>query len=99
MPQSVQHIDPEAIMRDVLIHYRTYGDPQEAPKIWSAYEYAKKTHEGIVRKSGDPYIIHPVASVDELMVLQPDSATIMATLLHDTVSHGSGSYSDIAQLF
>ncbi len=89
MPHTFQHNDYRVIMQEMLHRYRAYGDEQGVIKIQEAFDYAQKAHTGITRKSGDDYIIHPVSAVQELMVLQPDSTTIMATLLHDSVSHGN----------
>jgi len=50
-----------------------------------AFEKAERAHEGQLRKSGDPYITHPVAVAEILIELGLDSATICAALLHDTV--------------
>jgi guanosine-3',5'-bis(diphosphate) 3'-pyrophosphohydrolase len=50
-----------------------------------AFEKAERAHEGQLRKSGDPYITHPVAVAEILIDLGLDSATICAALLHDTV--------------
>jgi GTP pyrophosphokinase len=86
-------------MQDIVKQYQSYGEEGEVVTIQSAYDYAKKAHTGVLRKSGDQYLVHPVASVQELMTLQPDSTTIIATLLHDVVSHGTGSYKEIKTLF
>lgn len=50
-----------------------------------AYEIAERFHRGQMRKSGEPYITHPVAVATILAQLGMDSVTIMAALLHDTV--------------
>jgi len=50
-----------------------------------AYEVAAKAHEGQVRRSGEPYITHPVAVAEILAGLGMDQATICAALLHDTI--------------
>ncbi len=99
MPHTIQHIDAQATMDDILSRYEKYGDITALPQIQSAYEYAGKAHAGVLRKSGDAYIAHPVAAAQELMILQPDSTTIIATLLHDVVSHGNSSYEEIESHF
>ena len=50
-----------------------------------AFEIASTAHAGQVRKSGEPYITHPVAVAEILAELGMDQATITAALLHDTV--------------
>ncbi len=54
-------------------------------KIKLAYETAKKAHRGQKRRSGEPYIMHPVAVADILFGLGMDSDCIVAALLHDVV--------------
>jgi GTP diphosphokinase / guanosine-3',5'-bis(diphosphate) 3'-diphosphatase len=53
--------------------------------IERAYEYASKAHEGQQRKSGEPYMMHPVAVAQILADLRMDAQTISAALLHDVV--------------
>ena len=50
-----------------------------------AYEFAERAHEGQVRRSGDPYITHPLAVAGILADLGMDAPTLAAALLHDTV--------------
>jgi len=93
------HTPQQDIFEDIIQKYSTYGDESEIKKIYAAYEHAKDAHKGVLRKSGDDYIIHPISAAKELMVLQPDSTTIIATLLHDVVSHGASSYEEIEKIF
>jgi GTP pyrophosphokinase len=53
--------------------------------IEAAYVVARDAHEGQLRKSGEPYITHPVAVTEILATLGMDQATLIASLLHDTV--------------
>ena len=59
--------------------------PKNKDKILAALEFADKSHAGIKRKSGEPYIIHPIAVCQILMDNQLDYSTLMAGLLHDVV--------------
>ncbi|AZI42511.1 bifunctional (p)ppGpp synthetase/guanosine-3',5'-bis(diphosphate) 3'-pyrophosphohydrolase [Deinococcus psychrotolerans] len=59
--------------------------PEERDKIEAAYEFAREAHEGVARKSGEPYITHPVAVAKILAELGMDTDAISAGLLHDTV--------------
>ncbi|WUV84569.1 bifunctional (p)ppGpp synthetase/guanosine-3',5'-bis(diphosphate) 3'-pyrophosphohydrolase [Streptomyces sp. NBC_01476] len=61
------------------------GDTAQLRQIESAYQVAERWHRGQKRKSGDPYITHPLAVTTILAELGMDSATLMAGLLHDTV--------------
>ncbi len=59
--------------------------PEEVEKIDKAYNMAKDAHEGQLRYSGQPYIIHPVAVAAILVDLCMDYQSVVAALLHDTV--------------
>ena len=67
--------------------------------IMKAYEYAKTLHGDQLRKSGEPYIIHPVQVAYILATLEMDEATICAALLHDVVEDTSSTKEDIAREF
>ena len=60
-------------------------DPKSREKIREAYELAKKKHAGVFRKSGEPYIQHPIEVAYILSELQAGPETIISGLLHDTV--------------
>jgi len=62
-----------------------YLPPSEVQIIEEAYHFSAKAHEGQFRKSGEPYIHHPVAVAGILAKLQLDVVTIVAALLHDVV--------------
>ncbi len=59
--------------------------PYDVEKIRKAYTWADKSHDGQLRKSGEPYIIHPIAVAVILIDLGMDTDTICAGLLHDVV--------------
>ncbi|WP_405785003.1 MULTISPECIES: RelA/SpoT family protein [unclassified Streptomyces] len=61
------------------------GDSAKLRQIENAYQVAERWHRGQKRKSGDPYITHPLAVTTILAELGMDPATLMAGLLHDTV--------------
>lgn len=94
----MKNVDTWAIIWDIKKHYLSYGE-DEKNLIQKAYEYALKSHEGIKRKSGEPYIHHPLLATQELMVIEPDLTTIIATILHDTVSDGTGDFEEIGRIF
>ena len=67
--------------------------------IKDAFMYAKRMHEGQMRKSGDPYIVHPLDVAITLSEYQTDPTTIIAGLLHDTIEDTDATYEDIKDLF
>ncbi|HEX2421210.1 MAG TPA: HD domain-containing protein, partial [Acidimicrobiia bacterium] len=67
--------------------------------IETAYRVAEKAHRGQVRKSGDPFITHPVAVTEILAEYGLDSTTLAASLLHDTVEDTSLTLAQIEKQF
>jgi len=64
-----------------------------------AYAVAEQCHEGQKRRSGDPYITHPLAVTTILAELGMDTTTLVAALLHDTVEDTNFSLEDVARDF
>jgi len=60
-----------------------YLPPEKIALVESAYNYANKAHEGQMRKSGDPYIEHPLQTALILAELELDASSLAAALLHD----------------
>ncbi len=67
------------------------GRPYDIEKIKSAYHLAEKMHEGQMRSSGEPYIIHPVEVAVILVGLGMDSDTLVAGLI---TRRGRGYFGD-----
>ena len=67
--------------------------------VGQAYQYAEACHEGQMRKSGEPYIAHPLETALFLAGLHLDSHTIIAALLHDVVEDCGVSLDEITQRF
>lgn len=68
---------------DLLSKAREYLPPEKITVIESAYQFAMKAHEGQLRKSGEPYLEHPLHVATTLAELQLDSSSLAAALLHD----------------
>ncbi len=62
---------------------KEYLPPAKVALVEAAYEFALNAHKGQVRKSGDPYLDHPLQTATMLAGLQLDAATLAAALLHD----------------
>lgn len=67
--------------------------------IKDAFLYAKNMHEGQFRKSGEPYIVHPLDVAITLSQYHTDPTTIIAGLLHDTIEDTAATYEDVRDLF
>ena len=79
---------------------RGYNPSADFARIRAAFEFAQKAHEGQKRKSGEPYIIHPLA-VAQIVAeeLKLDSESIEAALLHDVIEDTAATHEQISKLF
>lgn len=67
--------------------------------LWDTYIFARSAHEGQFRKSGEPYILHPVSACEFLLHLKPDIITIQSCILHDVIEDTPHDRSSIAKNF
>ncbi len=84
---------------DVFEMCASYMNADHVNTIKRAYEVALMAHEGQFRKSGEPYIVHPVQVAGILAELQMDPATVAAGFLHDVVEDTDVSREDIVKDF
>lgn len=84
---------------DILNKVSEYGSEADLSRIRKAWVFASKYHAGQLRKSGAPYLGHPVEVADILADLRLDSTTIAAAILHDTVEDTEATVEQLAQLF
>ncbi len=75
---------------------QTYGAKQ-AWQVRQAYEYALKAHTGQQRKSGEPFIVHPVETARILFEMEMDVESLIAALLHDVVEDTRADIADILE--
>ncbi|NOT14466.1 MAG: bifunctional (p)ppGpp synthetase/guanosine-3',5'-bis(diphosphate) 3'-pyrophosphohydrolase [Methylotenera sp.] len=83
----------------LTVRLKQYLKPQDIAQVWGAYRYAFAAHDGIVRKTGEPYITHPVSVACILADLHLDVPTILAALLHDVVEDTDITTLDIKEKF
>ena len=76
-----------------------YLKSEDITQVWEVYRYADQAHQGVVRKTGEPYISHPVSVACILADMHMDLPTIMAALLHDVVEDTDISTDDIKEKF
>ena len=69
----------------LLNNLESNGKSYDYEKIKLAFEYAKEMHEGQMRLSGEPYIMHPISVAEIVSTLGLDTDSICAAFLHDTV--------------
>lgn len=77
--------DIECSLQDLLVRVKSYHPSADEDLIQRAYRFAEKVHQGQVRRSGEPYIAHPLAAAHLLAELEMDEVAIAACLLHDTI--------------
>ena len=78
---------------------REYLPPEKIDAVEAAYEFASEAHEGQMRKSGDPYIEHPLQVALILVGLQLDASSLAAALLHDVPENCGIPISEIEERF
>ena len=69
----------------LLDRIRSYHADADLGLVRKAYEFSAKAHEGQIRRSGEPYLQHPIAVAGVLTSLKTDVTAIVAALLHDTL--------------
>lgn len=84
---------------DLVAQVQEYNPRTDAEKLRLAYDYAKRVHEGQYRRSGEPYIVHPVAVASLLADQHLDDSTIITAILHDTVEDTEATHADVSRLF
>lgn len=105
--QKAPHIDPEEERREIVRRYRALlrvchrsKTRSDRARIRKAFELAAEAHKDMRRKSGEPYIYHPLAvakiAAEELGL---DTTSIVCALLHDTVEDTDITLDDIQNLF
>ncbi|MFV0441362.1 MAG: RelA/SpoT family protein [Lachnospirales bacterium] len=89
----------EKLFKELVEKIKGYHPKPNLEAVERAYKIAKEAHEGQNRKSGEPYIIHPINVAIILADLELDMESIIAGLLHDVIEDTKYSYDDIAKLF
>ena len=86
-------------LADILDKVKSYHAAADTDLIQKAYDYAARMHEGQLRKSGDPYFIHPVSVSDIIADMRLDTASVCAALLHDVVEDTQATGEQVADMF
>ncbi|AFZ69249.1 RelA/SpoT family protein [Deinococcus peraridilitoris] len=73
--------------------------PEDQDRVARAYHFAERAHDGVLRKSGEPYITHPVTVAQILADLGMDTDGVIAGLLHDTVEDTDVTFEQVEQDF
>ncbi|MAQ27439.1 MAG: bifunctional GTP diphosphokinase/guanosine-3',5'-bis(diphosphate) 3'-diphosphatase [Pseudomonadales bacterium] len=84
---------------ETLIEKLDYLPPEQREDIRRAYYFAEQAHEGQYRRSGDPYIVHPLAVGKILADMHMDAQSVEAALLHDVIEDTHVSKDDVTGAF
>ncbi|WP_459611697.1 RelA/SpoT family protein [Corynebacterium urogenitale] len=87
------------VLGPLLTVHRRYHPRAEVEVLNRAYDTAERLHEGVFRKSGEPYITHPLAVATIAAEIGMDTTTLAAALLHDTVEDTDYSLDDLTRDF
>ena len=90
---------PEDLYQELISSVRKYHPSADISMIQKAYEVAREAHKDQKRKSGEPYIIHPLCVAIILADLELDKETIVAGLLHDAVEDTWMTYEEVEKEF
>ncbi|MFO0581902.1 MAG: bifunctional (p)ppGpp synthetase/guanosine-3',5'-bis(diphosphate) 3'-pyrophosphohydrolase [Anaeromyxobacter sp.] len=86
-------------LNDILDRVATYHPDPDLDLIKKAYVYSAKVHQGQIRKSGEPYLVHPLEVAGILAELKLDEASVVTGLLHDTIEDTLATREEIEGLF
>ncbi|HUJ24591.1 MAG TPA: bifunctional (p)ppGpp synthetase/guanosine-3',5'-bis(diphosphate) 3'-pyrophosphohydrolase [Myxococcales bacterium] len=86
-------------LNDILEKVSAYHPDADNDLIKKAYVYSAKVHQGQIRKSGEPYLVHPLEVAGLLADLKLDEASIVAGMLHDTIEDTLAKPEEIKELF
>ena len=90
---------PEVLYQELISSVRKYHPSTDISMIEKAYKVASEAHKDQKRKSGEPYIIHPLCVAIILADLELDKETIVAGLLHDAVEDTWMTYEEVEREF
>jgi len=83
----------------ILSELAGYHPGADVPLVRRAYQFAAQAHDGQTRKSGDPYVTHPLSVAQIITELKLDVASVCAGLLHDCVEDTSATVEQLGELF
>lgn len=85
--------------KDLKEKLSKYLSKEDIELIDEAYKYAEAKHKGQYRKTGEPYIVHPLEVANILTSINADKETIISALLHDVIEDTEGTKKEIAEKF
>lgn len=89
----------QALFDQMMDSVQRFAPAADMAVIKKAFDYANHKHDGQKRKSGEPYIIHPLAVAEIVAEIGLDTDAIAASLLHDCLEDTDASFEEISRLF
>jgi guanosine-3',5'-bis(diphosphate) 3'-pyrophosphohydrolase len=91
--------EPRFLISDLCAYLDSYLSEDQIREVYRAYLFGAEAHEGQWRKSGEPFIYHPVAVARILAQMRMDHKCLMAALLHDVIEDTSTAKDQLATVF
>ena len=96
---KVSTADPHQLFGHLKQKLACYLKPTQIREVRRSFNYAEPLHRGQLRKSGEPYIVHPLAVADILADMRLDEKTLTAAILHDLIEDTDTDKQNIRNLF
>ncbi len=94
-----ENLDLDKMYDELITNVKKYHPSNDYSQLKKAFDLAVEAHKEQYRKSGEPYIIHPIAVAIILSELELDFESIIAGLLHDVIEDTKYSYDDMVKMF
>ncbi len=94
-----EDVNLDKMYEELITNVKKYHPSNDYTQLKKAFDLAVEAHKDQYRKSGEPYIIHPIAVAIILSELELDFESIIAGLLHDVIEDTKYSYDDMCKLF
>lgn len=91
--------EPRFLISDLCAYLETYLSPDQVAEVYQAYLFGAEAHEGQRRKSGEPYIYHPLAVAHILAEMHMDAKCLVAAILHDVIEDTGIAKDQVATVF
>ena len=99
-PASTPAGGPQRLLiGDLCTVLETYLEPRDVADVYRAYLFSAEAHTGQSRRSGEPYIYHPIAVLHILATMRLDARTLSAAILHDVIEDTGTAKEKLAEEF
>jgi len=98
-PRSEPVAAPRFLISDLCTHLESYLPPEQVSEVYRAYLFGAEAHQGQKRKSGEPYIYHPLAVARTLALMRMDYKCLIAAILHDVIEDTPVAKEQLAGVF